>query len=146
MAAVYAVLTLVLAPIGYGPIQFRVAGLLKPAALLHPAMALGLAVGVALANIMSPFGAWDFVVMPIVSFVAARVCYALRAWPVVALLVHAALIAAGVAVFPLYMGGGIPIWPTILFVFASESVLYLTGWFVVLRRLAGAQGEGSDTP
>jgi hypothetical protein len=133
VAAAYAVLVMALAPISFGPLQFRVAGLLKPAALLHPAMAWGLAMGVGLANLSSPFGAWDFLAMPIVSFVAARVCWSLRRWPVPALLVQAAIIAVGVALFPLYLGGAIPVWPTVGLVFVSESVLYLAGWFLIWR-------------
>lgn len=128
IAAAYAVATIALAPISYGPLQFRIAGLLKPLALLSPIMGLGLAVGVALANITSPFGAWDFVAMPLVSYGAALVAYRLRRWPWLAMVVQAAIIAVGVAVFPLYLGGGIPIWPTVAFVFASETALYLLGY------------------
>lgn len=94
---------------------------------------LGLAVGVGLANIVSPFGAWDFVAMPIVSYIAALIAYRLRRWPWAAMVVQAAIVAGGVAVFPLYLGGGIPIWPTVALVFASECLLYLVG-YAVLRK------------
>lgn len=130
----YAVATLALAPLGFGPIQLRVAGLLKPLALWHPAMALGLAVGVALANLASPFGFWDFGIMPIVTYAAAMVCYRLRAHPVLALLIQAGMIAAGVAIFPLGIGGGIPVWPTVAMVFVSETILYLIGYFAIWKR------------
>lgn len=125
--------TIALAPISYGPVQFRVAGLLKPLALLSPVMGLGLALGVALGNLTSPFGAWDFVAMPIVSYVAALTAYRLRQWPWMAMVVQAAMVAAGVAVFPLHMGGGIPVWPTVAFVFGSECALYLLG-YALLRK------------
>lgn len=133
IAAAYAVITIALAPIGYGPIQLRVAGLLKPLALVSPVMGLGLSIGVALANLMSPFGAWDFVAMPLVSYGAALVAYSLRRWPWLAMIVQAAIIAVGVALFPLYLGGGIPIWPTVAWVFVSECTLYLVG-YAVLRK------------
>jgi len=110
-----------------------VSSLLKPLALRHPFMAWGLAVGVALANITSPFGAWDFVAMPIVTFVAAGVCYRLRRWPILALLMQAAIIAAGVAYFPLGIGAGFPWWPTAALIFASEATLYLAGWLLLRR-------------
>lgn len=132
-AAAYAVVTIALAPISYGPIQLRVAGLLKPLALLSPIMGLGLAVGVGLANLTSPFGAWDFVAMPIVSYLAALVAYSLSRLPWLAMVVQAAIIAVGVAVFPLYLGGGIPVWPTVAWVFVSECSLYLIG-YALLRR------------
>lgn len=133
VAAAYAVATVALAPISYGPLQLRLAGLVKPLALRGPIMAAGLAVGVALANLASPFGAWDFVAMPIVSYAAALVAYRLRRWPWLAMVAQASLVAAGVAIFPLYLGGGIPIWPTVAWVFISECSLYLIG-YAVLRR------------
>jgi hypothetical protein len=132
-AAAYAVLTIALAPISYGPLQFRVASLLKPLALVSPEMCIGLAVGVGLSDLASPFGAWDFVAMPVVSLVAALLAYSLRRLPWLAMVVQAAIVAAGVAVFPLHMGGGIPIWPTVLFVFVPECALYLAG-YAALRK------------
>ena len=130
-AAAYAVMTIAFGPLSYGPLQFRVSGLFKPLALRHPFMAWALAIGVLLANLMSPFGLWDFVAMPLVSFVAARLCWQLRRWPIPALLIQAIIIAAGVAYFPLGIGAGLPWWPTAGLVFASEAILYLTGWFVL---------------
>lgn len=132
-AAAYAVITMALAPIGYGPIQLRLAGLLKPLSLVSPVMGLGLAIGVGLANLASPFGAYDFLIMPLVSYAASLIAYRLRRLPWLAMVIQAAIVAAGVAVFPLRMGGGIPIWPTVAFVFASECILYLVG-YAVLRK------------
>lgn len=133
IAATYAVVTIALAPISYGPLQLRLSGLLKPLALLSPVMGIGLAIGVGLANLASPFGAYDFVAMPLVSLLAANVAYRLRAMPWLAMVIQAAMIAVGVAVFPLYLGSGIPIWPTVLWVFISETLLYCIG-YAVLRR------------
>ncbi len=96
-------------------------------------MGLGLAIGVGLANLASPFGPYDFLIMPLVSFAASLVAYRMRRWPWMAMVVQAAIVAAGVAVFPLHMGGGIPVWPTVAFVFASEVTLYLVG-YAVLRK------------
>ena len=148
IAAAYAIVTIALAPISYGPLQLRLAGLLKPLALVSPVMGLGLSVGVALANLTSPFGAWDFVAMPLVSLLAANAAYRLRAYSWLAMVIQAAMIAIGVAVFPLYLGGGIPIWPTVVWVFASEATLYVVGYallrytplFDVTR--AGVEGGG----
>ncbi len=128
VAAAYAVTTVAFGSISYGPVQLRLSGLLKPLALLSPVMAWGLAVGVALGNLTSPFGMWDFVAMPVVSFVAAQVTWRLRRWPWLAMVVQAAIISVGVAVFPLGMGGGIPWWPTVALVFGSECAVYLAGY------------------
>lgn len=143
IAAAYVVLTLVLAPIGYGPIQLRVAGLLMAAALLSPTYVLGLAVGVGLANLTSPFGAWDFLAMPLVSYGAGLLAYTLRHFGWGAVLLQASVTAIGVTLFPLYMGGGIPVWPTVAFVWVSNTLIFLAGWFVIWRNLKGRNLNGN---
>lgn len=133
-AAAYVVATIALAPLSYGPIQLRASELLKPLALVHPLFAVAFFVGNGIANLTSPFGAWDFVAMPFVDCGAALLCWSLRRVPVVGLIVQAVVISAGVAVFPLYLGGGIPVWPTVAWVLASELVLLLVGYFVIWRK------------
>lgn len=134
-AAAYAVSTIALAPISFGPVQFRVAGLLVPLALVNPAYGLGLAVGVALANLMSPFGWYDFALMPLVMFVITQIGYQFRHWPWATLPAMAVASATAIAYLPLYLGGGIPWWPTVAFVFASLIVLYLAGWYGMWRNM-----------
>lgn len=133
-AAVYVVVTMAFAPISYGPVQFRVSELLKPLALTHPLFALAFFVGNGLANLTSPFGAWDFVAMPFVDCGAALLCWSLRRVPVLALVMQALVISVGVALFPLHMGGGIPVWPTVLWVLVSELILLFVGYFVIWRK------------
>lgn len=133
IAAAYAVTTIGLAPISFGPIQFRLAGLLVPLALVNPVYGLGLAVGLGLANLASPFGVYDYGLMPLALFIATQVGYRFRRYPLVILPVMAAWSAAAIAYFPLYLGGGIPWWPTAAFIFASLLVLYIGG-YALLRR------------
>ena len=71
--------------------------------------------------------------MPFVSYVAAMVTWRMRRWPWLAMVAQAAMIALGVAVFPLGLGGGIPVWPTVALVFASECNLYLIGYAALGR-------------
>lgn len=106
-----------------------------PLALINPIYGLGLAVGVGLANLFSPFGWYDFALMPLVVFVITQVAYQFRRWPAVTLPVMAAASAAAITYFPLYLGGGIPFWPTVLWVFVSLLSLYLAGWYIVWRNL-----------
>ncbi len=134
LAALYFLLTWVLAPISYGPIQLRVAELLKPAALFSPVFALAFGVGTAISNLPSPFGFWDYAVMPIVDACAAYLCWRLRRWPLLAVTVQAAVSSVGVAVFPLRLGGGIPIWPTVAFVLVSVLATALAGYFIIWRK------------
>jgi uncharacterized membrane protein len=137
IAAAYAAITWAFAPISYQALQFRLSELLKPLALLGPVFAVGFAVGTLLANLASPFGIWDWGAMPLVDFVAALVCWQVgRRLPVLACLLQAVIISAGVAVFPLGMALHAPFWPTFLAVLVSETILIVGGYFV-WRKVGG---------
>lgn len=133
-AALYAVLTIALAPLSYGPVQFRASEALKPAALYSPWMALAFGVGNFFANLASPFGAWDFVAMPFVDAIAALVCYSLRRWPWLAVTVQAVIISAGVALFPLGLGAGVAFVAAFPMVLVSELIISLVSYAVLWRR------------
>lgn len=133
LAAIYAVFTLALAPVAYGPLQFRVSNLLEPLALFDPAFSLGLALGVAMSNIYSPFGPLDYLVMPIVTAGAALACYALRRMPVLALLIESLMISAGVAIFPLGLGGHLPVPASFVFVSISQVIILLGAYFILWK-------------
>ena len=61
VAAVYAALTLVLAPISYGNVQFRVAEALTILPFFFPVTLPGLFIGCVIANLFSPYGLLDVV-------------------------------------------------------------------------------------
>ena len=61
VGAVYAALTMVLAPISYGPIQMRVSEVLCILPFFMPCTTWGLFIGCALANIISAAGIWDVI-------------------------------------------------------------------------------------
>jgi uncharacterized membrane protein len=76
-AALYAALVVVFTPISFGIVQFRVAGILRPAIAKKWTLAFGYGLGVLVANFFSPFaGPWDLVFMPIMSVVAGLAGYA----------------------------------------------------------------------
>lgn len=59
VAAAYSVLTLVIAPFGYGPIQFRFAEILNLLAFFNPIYIIAVTLGCFLSNLFSPFGIYD---------------------------------------------------------------------------------------
>lgn len=69
IAALYAALTLVLAPVAYGPVQFRVSEALTILPLFFPEAIPGLFVGCFIANILS--GLWDMVIGSAATLIAA---------------------------------------------------------------------------
>jgi len=76
-ASLYAVMVWLLAPISFYALQFRVAGVIRPAIAKKPILALGYAIGVFVGNLFSPFaGIHELVFMPVMSFVAGILGYA----------------------------------------------------------------------
>lgn len=66
IAALYAVFTVALAPLSYGPLQFRIAEILKGLVIWYPVAIPGIVLGTIIANLTSPYvGAWELVWMPI---------------------------------------------------------------------------------
>jgi len=61
VAAIYAAITISLAPISFGPIQFRVAESLNLLAFFNPIFAPAVILGVLIANFFSPLGLVDIV-------------------------------------------------------------------------------------
>jgi len=84
IAALYVVLTLVIQPIGYGTVQFRVAEMLTILPVYTPAAIPGLTVGCFLSNLIglatgaNPVGGWDLLIGTGATAVAALCTYALR--------------------------------------------------------------------
>ena len=70
VAALYAVLTLALPSLAYGPIQFRFSEVMTLLAFIDPFYILPLTLGCAIANIGSPFGIVDVVVGSFASFLS----------------------------------------------------------------------------
>lgn len=78
IAAIYAVLTLAVSPIGYGSIQFRISEVMILFAAVTPAAIPGLTVGCILANLGSPFGIADIILGSFASLLAALFAYVTR--------------------------------------------------------------------
>lgn len=70
IAAIYAVITLVLAPISYGPIQFRVSEIMVLLAFFDPFYIVGLTLGCFIANILGPNGLADIIFGTLATFIS----------------------------------------------------------------------------
>ena len=78
IAAIYVVLTLVFAPISYGPIQVRIAEMLTIMPLFTPAAIPGLFIGCLLANIIGGAIIWDIIFGSLATLIGAAAGYYLR--------------------------------------------------------------------
>lgn len=75
IAAVYAALTLFMAPLSYGPIQCRISEALTVLPFFSSFSVIGLSIGCLIANIMSPIGILDMIFGTLATFAAAFATY-----------------------------------------------------------------------
>ena len=138
IAALYAAITILFAPLAYGPLQFRLSEILKPLALHGRKYVLALTIGLFAANLFSPFlGVLELILMPAACLIGGEITYRLRRWPVAALTLYAGIISAGVATM-LHVVVGLPWLPTWGLVFIPELILMQVGRPIcdrVLRRV-----------
>ena len=75
VAAIYATLTLILAPISYGAVQFRISEMLMLLAFINPLYITGLTLGCLIANILGGLGLLDIIFGTLATFLSAVVMY-----------------------------------------------------------------------
>jgi len=141
VGALYVVLSLLVAPLAYGPLQFRLGEVLKPLVIKYPATIPAFAVGVGIVNLFSPqVGGLELILMPIVNLIGGTLCWLVAhriggaVGTYLASVIFALIISAGVATV-LHFAVGLPY----LFAFGpvaiSEVVLLLLGNVVLVRRV-----------
>lgn len=78
IAAVYVVLTLLFAPISFGPIQFRISEVLTILPVFTPTAIPGLFVGCLLSNLLGACALWDIIFGSLATLIGAVGTYLLR--------------------------------------------------------------------
>lgn len=132
MAALYAVLTVGIAPLSFGPIQFRVSEMLKVLVLFDPFLCLGVGIGTFVANLASPFvGPWELVWMPLTDMAGGLLAWGVyrilrQRWIVLPMSIYAVTTGAAVALMLWAMRIDL-FWPVFLFVGASELIILIGG-------------------
>jgi uncharacterized membrane protein len=129
------------APLAYGPIQFRLGEVLKPLVIKYPATIPAFAVGVGIVNLLSPLtGGLELILMPIVNLVGGTLCWFMArriggmVGTYIASLFFALVIAAGVATV-LHFAAELPYLVAFASVAVSEVVLLLLGNALLVRRI-----------
>ena len=133
IAALYAALTLLLAPISYGAIQCRISEAMTLLPILLPQAIPGLVIGCLVANLLSPVAIWDVIFGTLTTLIAALGTYWLRKKPLLAALcpVVANGVIVGVMLAVFY---ALPLWMTMLEVAVGEAVAVALG-FILLAAL-----------
>ena len=141
VGALYVVLSLLVAPLAYGPIQFRLGEVLKPLVIKYPATIPAFAVGVGIVNLLSPLtGGLELILMPIVNLVGGTLCWFMArriggmVGTYIASLFFALVIAAGVATV-LHFAAELPYLVAFASVAVSEVILLLLGNALLVRRI-----------
>ena len=133
IAALYAALTLLLAPISYGAIQCRISEAMTLLPILLPQAIPGLVIGCLVANLLSPVAIWDVIFGTLATLIAALGTYKLRKKPLLAALcpVVANGVIVGVMLAVFY---ALPLWLTMLEVAVGEAAAVALG-FILLAAL-----------
>ena len=136
IAALYAALTLLLAPISYGAIQCRISEAMTLLPILLPQAIPGLVIGCLVANLLSPVAIWDVIFGTLATLIAALGTYKLRKKPLLAALcpgvANGVIVGVMLAVFY-----ALPLWMTMLEVAVGEAVAVALGFILLaaLRRV-----------
>ncbi len=127
IAAVYATITIALAPISYGQLQVRVSEALTVLPFFTPAAIPGLFVGCIIANIFGGGGPIDIIFGSLATLVAAYLSYKMkRKWlvPIPPILINGVVI--GYVLHYLY---GMPLIPSMLWVTLGQTMAcYIIGY------------------
>lgn len=120
-AAIYALLTVIFAPLSYGPVQVRVAEALTVLPFLWPETALGLFAGCIVANFFGGLGLWDIGLGSVATLLAGWCTAKVRtAWlaPLPPVLINGIVVGSYLSVL-----FRIPWWASMIYVAAGEVVV-----------------------
>lgn len=104
IAALYTVLTVALAPLSYGSLQFRIAEFLKVFVLYNPWLSIGIGIGTFFANLSSPYvGPLELIWMPLTDIAGGILAWIIfralnNRYPVIPMTVYAITTALAVGV------------------------------------------------
>lgn len=130
LAALYIALTL-LSPFSFGTVNFRIADAVQVIACINKRTRGGISIGMAAANLFSPFGLVDVLAAVIICVISFGVGWAIpseiiRVWLLV--LVSALVVGAELCALE-----GLPFWMMFAGVFLSETILCWAGYLAIKR-------------
>lgn len=136
IGALYAALTIILAPISYGPVQVRLAEALTVLPYIFPPAIPGLYFGCMAANIFGGFGPIDIFGGSLLTLIAALLTYWLRRYkkPWLAPLPPVLVNAFGVSLY-LHVLSDLPYWITVSYIAIGEVVACYAFGLILLYAL-----------
>ena len=127
IGAIYVILTIIFAPISYGPIQVRIAEALVILPFIEPSAIIGLFIGCILANIYGGLGMVDIIGGSFCTLIAAYLTSKVKN-PKLAPLPPVIINAFGVSIY-LHLLFDLPYWITVLYIGIGEFIAcYVLGY------------------
>ena len=127
IGAIYVILTIIFAPISYGPIQVRIAEALVILPFIEPSAIIGLFIGCILANVYGGLGIVDIIGGSFCTLIAAYLTSKVRN-PKLAPLPPVIINAFGVSIY-LHLLFDLPYWITVLYIGIGELIAcYVLGY------------------
>ncbi len=133
IAGLYVIITYILSPISFGPIQFRVSEALTVLPILYPEAIPALFIGVFLSNIIGGLGMVDILGGSLVTLLAAYGTYYFRD-SFIAYLSPILLNGLLISIY-LHLLFAIPYWLTVIQISISEAVVVLFLGYPLIRVL-----------
>ena len=129
VAGLYAALVHFFAPISFTVIQFRIPEFMKPFVIYRKHLIWAMAIGVGVANLLSPFGGpWELIWMPVMNLAGGYLTWLLgqRLNPYIAAGFYAIWLSVAVAVM-LMMVAGLPFFAALSTILPAQLVLVVGG-------------------
>lgn len=137
VASLYVVMSLVIAPFSYGPIQVRLSEMLNLLVVYDKKYIYAVTLGCLLTNINSPYGLTDVIVGSASTFITLWICYQVikrmksfssKIWTVVAIVTISMFTIAG----ELFVIAGAPFWFTYGTIALGEGISLIIGALILL--------------
>lgn len=122
VAAMYVALTLVCAPLAFGPVQIRPGEALTALPLLFSESVPALFVGCLIANLLSPYGVWDVVIGSLTTLLAAALTRLTRKKPILAMNFPVTLNAIFLPLMWKFAAGDAAFWMNFLSLFLTQAI------------------------
>ncbi|HHT83590.1 MAG: QueT transporter family protein [Christensenellales bacterium] len=133
IAALYALITIALPPLSYGPLQFRAAESLTLLPILFAEAIPGLSLGCLIANIFSPYGWYDMLFGTLATLIAACLTRAIavnRKW----FGKHSELMPVFAAFPPIFINA--LILPLMWYLFMGDKGYFINMWTILATQSA----------
>lgn len=142
IAGLYVIITYLLSPVSFGPLQFRASEALTVLPILYPEAIPALFIGVLLSNIIGGLGMVDIIGGSLVTLLAAYGTYYFRG-TFLAYLSPIILNGFLISIY-LHLLFEIPYWVTVLQITISEAVVVLLLGYPLIRVLKNRIDQGRN--